>query len=303
MLEKYALIFSPLIGILIAEHFLLTRIYGKKSSIQRIFNRASTGSHIDTVYILSGYVANATVRQVAFYATLPGATYLAVDWLRTHFTIHGAFGWLMPENYFAAMVVWLVARDLPIYVAHVAMHKVPFLWRFHKLHHAAEEMNIVVGGRVSLAEQAINHLFTMVVLTMLLGLPRPEFALVLTIIISLIDKLQHSDLPWDYGFLGYVIASPRFHRLHHSSDPAHHDTNYGNIFSFWDFLFGTQSAGYAKDPAMADETPLGLDSPEETRRYNTWRVAILSETHLDYAVKLGRRMIAGIAAMSRSRSA
>ena len=63
-------------------------------------------------------------------------------------------------------------------------------------------------------------------------------------------------------------VSPRFHRLHHSKVMEDRDVNYGNIFAFWDHLFGTIAPRYSADPANADDCPLGLDEPESEARYN-----------------------------------
>jgi len=53
------------------------------------------------------------------------------------------------------------------------------------------------------------------------------------------EAIQHSHLPWRFGPLYYVFASPMFHSVHHSVSAEHHDRNFGGILSIWDFLFGT----------------------------------------------------------------
>ena len=64
----------------------------------------------------------------------------------------------MPSAGAGAFVVWLLVHDLSLYLAHLAMHKVPGLWALHRLHHAATEMNIVTGTRISLGEHGFNEL-------------------------------------------------------------------------------------------------------------------------------------------------
>jgi sterol desaturase/sphingolipid hydroxylase (fatty acid hydroxylase superfamily) len=54
-----------------------------------------------------------------------------------------------------------------------------------------------------------------------------------------LDGLAHSGLGWGYGPLDTLIVSPRFHRVHHSTDPAHYERNFGMTYSFWDRWFGT----------------------------------------------------------------
>ena len=65
-----------------------------------------------------------------------------------------------------------------------------------------------------------------------------------------LQVFSHFDLDVHYGpILGKILVSPRYHRVHHSSDPAQYNTNFGIIFSFWDYLFGTAAADLAKPRA------------------------------------------------------
>jgi sterol desaturase/sphingolipid hydroxylase (fatty acid hydroxylase superfamily) len=155
----------------------------------------------------------------------------------------------------------------------------------HKLHHAATEFNIITGIRFSIAERLFYEVAVIFILSVVLGLPSPHTALTFMFIYRTVDLLQHSDLPWDYGWLGYVIASPRFHRMHHSSEAEDFDANYGNLFTFWDYLFGTVARRYRGSPEAADTCKLGLADPEETRRINSaWYYAPLQATGVDYLV-------------------
>ena len=163
------------------------------------------------------------------------------------------------------------------------MHKIPFLWRYHKLHHAVEEMNIIAGVRISFGERAINTLVIYGLLTMLFGFLEPADYVLLILTKRVIDFIQHSDLPWDYGPLGNVIAGPRYHRMHHSNSAADYDANYADLFSIWDYLFGTTSSRYRNNRKIADQVSLGLDTETETKRHNNWQTAIFYGTFLDDA--------------------
>lgn len=76
------------------------------------------------------------------------------------------------------------------------------------------------------------------------------------------SHIYHGNIRTNLGPLRYVLVTPQSHRVHHSIQPLHRDTNFGSIFSFWDRLFGTQYRGYDEYP----ET--GIDDeafPHETR--------------------------------------
>ena len=116
--------------------------------------------------------------------------------------------------------------------------------------------------------------------------------------------IQHSDLPWHFGPLGIIFVGPRYHRMHHSHVPADYDTNFGNLLTIWDRMFGTTSARYkAEGPAIADTVPLGLSTGDENARYNRWWYALWHETIPHYlweSAKYLRRKFQGQPAQSQA---
>jgi len=200
----------PFVLVIVFEHLILTRWYHKQSSVQRLL-AAGTTARADMLVWFMFYVAWPLVQTIATVITIPGIVYLAVTRLSVHGGWTGIFGGYMPENQVLVIVIWMLALDFSLYVSHVLMHRVPWLWHFHKLHHAATEFNIITGIRFSLAERLFNDLTIFFFLTMVLGLPSPDVAFTVMFLYRVIDLLQHSDLPWDYGIFGYAIASPRPH--------------------------------------------------------------------------------------------
>lgn len=290
--QDQAMIWMPFVVVIVLEHFILSRIYGKQSSLQRLFFQPSSSAKSDIILFLFNYIGIQFLASAARFFVLPGIAFLALSWLMKTYEFQGLVHIYVSENIWIAGLIWLLVLDLSSYLAHIMMHKVPFLWSFHKIHHAATEMNIVTGSRLSIAEVVFNDLIKVILLTALLGIENPGIAALFLVIRRVIDLIQHSDLPWDFGPVGYLIASPRYHRLHHSSHPDDFDTNYGNIFSFWDYLFGTVSSRFRSQPAIADDCELGLDCKEDTHRYNDWRFALLRATFLEYAY-LAYRWILG----------
>lgn len=121
------------------------------------------------------------------------------------------------------------------YWAHRLMHRVPLFWNIHKIHHSVRNLNFASVYHVHLLEtllQTPGHLI--VVLSLGTNLVAP-----FGIIFKLIDVLGHSNVRVNLGWLTYFISTPQAHRVHHSADPQHYDTNFGNTFMLWDHLFGT----------------------------------------------------------------
>ena len=141
----------------------------------------------------------------------------------------------------AGLIAYWLIIDFAGYWIHRLYHSSDFLWTFHRVHHAQTELTFVTSWRNHIVEQLVSNVI-MFVPVMLLGVPvwywGPVFLMQ-----NLFEGLQHSDLKWRYGFLYRVLVSPVFHAIHHSPEQARHDSNYGKIFSVWDYLFGTMSVG------------------------------------------------------------
>ena len=132
-------------------------------------------------------------------------------------------------------VYWLVF-DFLSYWIHRAQHS-RLWWRFHRVHHSQERMTFASAFR----NHPIDQLFALSVTAvpgMLLGAPAVSW-LPYSFLLAFVDATHHANLPWRFGPLRKVFVSPVFHAQHHSPDRAVHDRNFGGLFSFWDFLFGT----------------------------------------------------------------
>lgn len=154
------------------------------------------------------------------------------------------------------IVVFMLVADLALYWKHRLMHAVPALWRIHAIHHSQTSMTLMTTFRFHAADELLNNTIRFAA-GLLLGVP-PNPWLPLTIAMTMYQSLQHSDTGWSFGILDRLFVSSRFHNVHHSIDATEARGNFGQIFSAWDFLFGTASA--AERPAaygVAD-----LDVPE-----------------------------------------
>ncbi len=134
----------------------------------------------------------------------------------------------------------LLLFDLWMYVWHRANHRIPFLWRFHRVHHSDPEMDVTTGIRFHPGEMVLSTVARMVVIP-LLGMSLWHLVIYEALLLPVI-LFHHSNvrLPrWmDYGLLPFVVT-PAMHRVHHSRWQPETDSNYGSILPWWDRLFGS----------------------------------------------------------------
>jgi len=148
-----------------------------------------------------------------------------------------------------------------LYWTHRWMHRSRWLWAFHSVHHSQQELTALANFRFHVVDVFVRGLAQFVP-GLLLGVPARVWLPAVWIQVAL-DCLAHSGLGWGYGPLGAVVVSPGFHRVHHSADPGHYNTNFGMTYSFWDRLFGT-SAPRAEAPSRYGVPGLGV--PESFTR-------------------------------------
>ena len=166
--------------------------------------------------------------------------------LSVNFTIHHGFSWLVSHDFqLAVQKVWflpqlllcILVADLAQYWTHRAYHEIPFLWRFHAVHHSAKTMDWLAGSR----QHVLEIVFTRVcVLAPLFVIGFSEGVInAYILIVGFQAVLNHANVHLPWGPLKYLIVTPDFHHWHHSSDDEAIDRNYAAHYSFLDYLFGT----------------------------------------------------------------
>jgi sterol desaturase/sphingolipid hydroxylase (fatty acid hydroxylase superfamily) len=153
----------------------------------------------------------------------------------------GILNWLPEMNPWLFVIVGLLLLDLiGAYLAHFVEHKVKFLWRFHLIHHTDTWIDTTSGNRHHPGESVIRFIFTTFGV-LLVGSPMWMVFLYQTLsVVSTQFTHANISLPKKLDtFLSYFIVSPDMHKVHHHYVLPYTDSNYGNIFSVWDRLFGT----------------------------------------------------------------
>jgi sterol desaturase/sphingolipid hydroxylase (fatty acid hydroxylase superfamily) len=167
-------------------------------------------------------------------------------------SLHRPARWMIEHWQNAALAAFgLAVGDFLSWGSHLVRHKVPALWRLHAMHHSQHELNIFTEFRShpldALASSAMQSLPLY-----LLGVP---FTISVTVLVLYKYYLMftHANVDIDYGWVGRILVSPKFHRVHHASEAALHDHNYGAVLAIWDGLFGTAKTGVAHSPATGVE--------------------------------------------------
>ena len=138
------------------------------------------------------------------------------------------------------IVIGVLALDFATYVCHVAMHKVPAWWRFHRVHHSDFSVDVTTSFRQHPGETLIRYAF-LGVASFALGVSPVAFGIyrLISAVTALIEHANVRVPTWLDSLLSLIVTWPTFHKVHHSRDARETDTNYGNIFSIWDRLFFT----------------------------------------------------------------
>jgi sterol desaturase/sphingolipid hydroxylase (fatty acid hydroxylase superfamily) len=179
-------------------------------------------------------------------------------------------GWGLFNNIALApaleIIAALILLDLAIYGQHVAAHLIPFLWRFHQVHHADEDFDVTTALRFHPGEIIISMLWK-IILVFILG-PSPLTVVLFEIILNGCAMFNHSNLhipaPLD-RVIRLFLVTPDMHRIHHSTIRREQDSNYGFNIPLWDRLFGT----YIDQPAgKHGEMKIGLENQRHGRESN-----------------------------------
>lgn len=156
-----------------------------------------------------------------------------------------------------AIEVFLLA-DLIAYWVHRRFHRGRW-WPFHAVHHSSEELDWLSSARVHPVNTlAIN--FLQAAPLVLVGF-NPFATLSTAPVFTFYAIMLHARVNWTYGPLGRVIASPAFHRWHHSKDPEAIDRNFAGLFAFYDVLWGTFYLPRDRKPenfGITDAMPPGI---------------------------------------------
>jgi len=162
-------------------------------------------------------------------------------------------------------VISLLLIDLMVFTFHFLSHKIVFLWKLHSVHHSDEHVDAKTGILHHPVETLASFIFVLF-FAVILGVPL--IALVLYVGVATVHNLfSHANIALPTSLdrtLRLIIVTPDMHRTHHSVDHREGNSNFGQIFSFWDRLLGT----YAAHPSTGeDKLIMGLAANEKPKAF------------------------------------
>ncbi|MCA9315232.1 MAG: sterol desaturase family protein [Planctomycetes bacterium] len=190
-----------------------------------------------------------------------------VVWLKGAWDAHlGALTVSIPTAWPAGLryALIVVVVDLLYWTQHWLHHKVPALWRLHRLHHSQRELNFFSDYRYHVLEYVVRH--TVLVIPFLVFRVDAPTIFAIEYVRGWWSRFTHGNIRTNLGPLRYVFVTPQSHRVHHGRAGRWRDCNYGSILSIWDRLFRTQSPHHDVYPATGINEPFPVES--------TWRFPI-----------------------------
>ena len=208
-----------------AAVFVMLALVTKRAAVLAAVKRCQRESATNLGLVVINYILLAPVMLVPVFAVQTALP--APEWLV-------AFWSVLPE--IVALVGAILLIELAAYWRHRIEHD-PALWRFHATHHADEQLHWLSVLRKHPVSKFIEMLVDSLPV-LFLGLPIWSI-LAAQLLRSWWGYFIHADVAWTLGPVGKLLISPAAHRLHHIRDERLMGTNYGNMLTIWDKLFGT----------------------------------------------------------------
>jgi sterol desaturase/sphingolipid hydroxylase (fatty acid hydroxylase superfamily) len=183
------------------------------------------------------HVLTAVLNGVLTRLVLSGVTLKAITWAGVQAPgLLGMIGLPSPARTVAAFLLF----DIWMYYWHMANHRIAFLWRFHRAHHADTEMDTTTALRFHPGELVLST-FARIPVILAIGMSFTELAL-FEVLLNISTLFHHSNLAipekWD-RLIRTVVVTPNMHRVHHSVVRAELDSNFTSLLSLWDRLART----------------------------------------------------------------
>ena len=219
--------------------FIALEYYWSKRKGRQLFQYAETVANLNV---------GIAERLIDVFTT--GLFFYFFDWIHSNYAIFSIK---------AGPLTWIalfLLTDLVWYWYHRLAHEVNLFWSAHVVHHQSEDFNYTVSARITVFQAVVRSLFWAVL--PLVGFPA-EMISVFLLVHGLYPFFIHTQTIGKLGWLEYVLVTPSHHRVHHASNPAYLDRNYGDVLIIWDRIFGT-FVEEEEEPVYGLTKPLGSHS-------------------------------------------
>ncbi|WP_298737051.1 sterol desaturase family protein [uncultured Chitinophaga sp.] len=179
-----------------------------------------------------------SVTTVLVNAGFAFAVVKAAEW--TGSTQFGLLYWLGVPAWLHVILALLMLDFLGAYLIHLVLHKVAWMWHFHKIHHIDTSIDVTSALRHHPVE-SVFRVAALIVAVVSMGIPI-WMVMLYQSVSALMSQFNHANIKlpgWLDKGLSWVIVSPDMHKVHHSRYQPETDSNYANIFSIWDRMLGT----------------------------------------------------------------
>jgi len=212
----------------------------------------------NVLFQIAFYVCN------IFYATV---TVFSIEWLNNH---QVGFFYLVQVPVWIKLIAGVALLDMVSYWFHRMSHKVPLLWRFHRVHHSDTSMDASTNFRSHPIELLFWFGTSNIVASAIFGLDLLTLGLYF-LVATPFFFLEHANLrfpTWVDKTFGLIFTTPNFHKIHHEQDQYYTDSNFSDIFILWDRIFGTFKY---KPP---EQIKFGLKEFESDKKQTFWYLMI-----------------------------
>ena len=181
-------------------------------------------------------------------------------------TVAAFAAWPPLQAWIQALPVWgqfllaVLVADLAQALLHRAYHKWGPFWRLHAIHHSSPGMDWLAGSRVHVIETILTRTAVLLPLV-LLGFSQPAVN-AYVVLVGIQAVVAHANMRLDFGWLEYLIVTPRYHHWHHARDEAYVDRNYAIHLPLIDMLMGT----FKRPPAGTWPEEYGVMEPQSVPR-------------------------------------
>ena len=158
------------------------------------------------------------------------------------------------------LLIFFLVSDFVQWNTHRLLHRVPFLWNFHKVHHSVKEMGFAAHLRYHWMEPVVYKSLLYIPMALIANYSAQDVAFVYFFSI-IIGHLNHANLGWDYSILKYIFNNPKMHIWHHAKELPENvrfGVNYGLTLSIWDYIFKTNYVPYS-----GRDIELGFENDEQ----------------------------------------
>jgi sterol desaturase/sphingolipid hydroxylase (fatty acid hydroxylase superfamily) len=156
-----------------------------------------------------------------------------------------------------SLLLFFLVSDFIQWNTHRMLHRVSFLWNFHKVHHSVKQMGFAAHLRYHWMEPIVYKSMLYIPMALIGGYSVKDVFIVHFFAIT-IGHLNHANLGWDYGIFRYIFNNPKMHIWHHSKVlPNKYGMNFGLTLSLWDYIFKTNYI-----PNSGRDIELGFENDE-----------------------------------------